>query len=144
MKENEYDKYVDFYLSNLVNALTLFSFNRKELEDLIEPSFDPLFELESEIDYAFTPVCFDTIFRNRLIRPSLKQELLDFKTETDNIPSEVWRWECLNEDEFWLSARKKANDLLDKIGIKDRKYNEDYLTVHDLNGNVIKRGKKVS
>jgi hypothetical protein len=40
---------------------------KDKLEELDAPMFDPLFELESEIDYAFTPVCFETIFRNKLI-----------------------------------------------------------------------------
>lgn len=66
-EEIEYDKYVDYYESNLVNSLKLFSYSKSELEILIEPAFDPIFELESEIDYAFTPVLFQTVFRNNRI-----------------------------------------------------------------------------
>ena len=143
-EEIEYDKHVDFYWSNLVNSLKLFSCSKNELEKLIEPAFDPIFELESEIDYAFTPVLFETIFRNNLIESKYKTELLDFKQLTDEIPSEIWDWEFLDEEQKWIEVREKANELLDKLGITDRKYNEEYTTVYDKNGKIIKQGKKVA
>ena len=46
-----------------------------------------LSELETEIDYAFTPVCFETIFRNKLLDEPFRAELLVFKKDTDDIPS---------------------------------------------------------
>ena len=143
-EEIEYDKSADFYWSNLINSLKLFSFSKNELENLIEPAFDPIFELESEIDYAFTSVCFETIFRNDLIDIKFKEELLDFKKQTDAIPSKIWDWEFLDVEQNWIEVRTKANELLDKLGIVDRKYNEDYTTVYDNEGNVIKKGKKVA
>ena len=76
--EIEYDKYVDFYYTNLINSLILFSLSSTELEKLDGPTFNPLTELESEIDYAFTPVCLNTIFRKKLIDKSFKEELLQF------------------------------------------------------------------
>jgi hypothetical protein len=69
--ELEYDKHSDFYYSNLINAIILFSITSTELEILAEPTFNPIFELETEIDYALTPVCFETIFRNGFIDKSL-------------------------------------------------------------------------
>ena len=59
-----YDKCVDFYYTNLINSLILFTLTTNELEKLAGPAFNPISELESEIDYAYTPVCFETIFRN--------------------------------------------------------------------------------
>jgi hypothetical protein len=143
-KENlEYDKSVDFYYTNLINSLILFSLSSKELEQLSEPAFDPIFELESEIDYAFTPVCFETIFRNGLIDNNYKQELLNFKSSTDNIPSKIWDYEFIDNHENWITIREKANELLDKLGIAERKYKDDYTTIYDKNGNIIKKGKKL-
>ena len=141
-EEIEYDKHVDFYYTNLVNSIILFALTIEELEKLGGPAFDPIFELESEIDYAFTPVCFETIFRNGIIDNALKSELLTFKKETDNIPSEIWDWEFIDNHGTWISIRQKANALLDKLGVKSRTYNDDFVTIYDNTGKIIKRGKK--
>lgn len=142
--ETYYDRNVEFYYSNLINSLVLFSFTTKELEKLAGPLFNPMSELETEIDYAFLPVCFETIFRNDRIDSSLKSELLDFKKKTDDIPAEVWDWEFIDTHELWVEARKDANDLLNKLGIKGREYNDEYETIYDNEGNVIKKGKTVA
>lgn len=136
-----YDQFVDFYYSNIINSIILFALSEKELEKLAAPAFDPMFELESEIDYAFLPVCFDTVFRNAKINPSLKQDFLDFKLKTDEVPREIWNWEYLETHEYWISIRTEANRLLDKIGINHRNYSDDYTTVYDINGTILKQGK---
>ncbi|WP_185740228.1 hypothetical protein [Flavobacterium branchiophilum] len=140
-EEIEYDKYVDFYYTNLINSIILFSLTSKELEKLSGPVFNPMTELESEIDYAFTPVCFETIFRKGVIDKSFKDELLKFKKWTDDIPSEIWDWEFIDKHEMWASTRIKANALLDKLGVTSRTYNDDYITIYDNEGNIIKKGK---
>jgi len=142
--EVEYDKHADFYYTNLINALVLFSLNVEELEKLASPVFNPLTELESEIDYAFTPVCFETIFRSGIIDISYKNELLSFKKWTDDIPSEIWDWDFIDFNETWIVTRQKANELLDKLGVKSRTYNYDYTTIYDNEGNILKKGKKQS
>ena len=139
----EYDKHADFYLTNLINSIVLFSFSKDKLEELVAPTFDPLFELETEIEYAFTPVCFETIFRNKLIDNAFKNELLDFKKQTDNIPSEIWYWDYIDNNPTWIQVRQSANQLLDKLGVKERTYKEDYTTVYDNEGNIIKKGNKL-
>ncbi len=141
-EELEYDKHVDFYYTNLINSIILFSLTTEELDKLAGPAFDPMFELESEIDYAFTPVCFDTIFRNIMIDNSLKNELLAFKKETDDIPKEIWEWEYIDNHNTWVSIRKNANILLDKLGVTSRIYNDDFITIYDNDGNLLKKGKK--
>lgn len=138
-----YDKQVDFYYSNLISSLILFTFKTDKLEKLAGPVFDPIFELESEIDYAFTPVLFETIFRKGLINNSHKLELLKFKKKTDNIPSEIWDWEFIDNHNTWIEIRKEADELLDKLGVSSREYSEDYTTVYDNKGNVIKKGGKL-
>jgi hypothetical protein len=139
--EQEYDSHVDFYYTNLINSIVLFSLTTTELEKLARPTFDPIFELESEIDYAFTPVCFETIFRNGRIDNAFKNDLLSFKKETDAIPTEIWDWEFIDNHETWISLRLKANNLLERLGITSRTYNDDFTTVHDNQGNIIKKGK---
>lgn len=143
-EELEYDKYVDFYYTNLINSIILFSLITDDLEKLIEPAFDPMFELESEIDYAFTPVCFDAIFRNGLIDNSLKNELLTFKKETDDIPKEIWEWELIDNHTTWITVRQNANKILDKLGVKSRTFNDDFTTIYDNDGKLIKKGKNCS
>ncbi|WP_152971500.1 hypothetical protein [Lacinutrix algicola] len=139
-----YDKQIDFYYTNLINSLILFTFTTNELEKLAGPVFNPISELESEIDYAYTPVCFDTIFRNERIEKSFKNELISFKKRTDEIPAEIWDWEFIDNHDSWIEIRKKANELLDKLGITNREYNDDYTTVYDNEGNIIKKGKNCS
>lgn len=139
--EFEYDKHVDFYHTNLINSLILFSLTSTELEKLAGPVFNPITELESEIDYAFTPVCFDTIFRKGLIDKSYKDELFQFKKWTDDIPSEIWDWEFIDNHETWITTRLKANALLNKLGVTSRIYNDDYTTIYDNEGRIIKKGK---
>ncbi len=142
--EIEYDKHADFYYTNLINSLILFSLTTGELEKLAGPVFNPMTELESEIDYVFTPVCFDTIFRNGLIVNSFKSELLEFKKETDNIPSELWDWKYIDHNATWIAIRQKANNMLDKLGVTSRTYNDDYTIVYDNEGKIIKKGKNCS
>lgn len=139
--EHEYDSHVDFYYTNLINSIVLFSLTTTELEKLSGPAFDPIFELETEIDYAFMPVCFETIFRNRRIDNAFKNDLLSFKKETDAIPTEIWDWEFIDNHETWISLRLKANSLLERLGITSRTYNDDFTTVYDNQGNIIKKGK---
>jgi len=143
MEEIEYDKHVDFYYTNLINSLILFSLTSEELEKLAGPVFNPMTELETEIDYAFTPVCFETIFRNGIIDNLLKSELLLFKKWTDDISSEIWKWEFIDIHETWVITRQKANALLDKLDVTSRTYNDDYTTIYDNKGNIIKKGKKL-
>ena len=128
-KETDYDISVEFYYSNLINSLILFTMTTKELDKLDGPLFNAMTELESEIDYAFTPVCFDTIFRNELIDTSHKSELLSFKNWTDNIPSEIWDWEFIDNHETWYKTRHKANVLLNKLNVKSRTYNDNFRTI---------------
>jgi len=137
----EYDKNVDFYYSNLINSIILFSLPKVELENLSDASFNPIFELESEIDYAYTPVCFETIFRNNLIDPKFKNELLNFKKEVDDIPKEIWDWDLIDNHNVWIVIRGKANDILNKLGITSRTYNDDYTTIIDKSGKTQKKGK---
>lgn len=139
-EELEYDKSVDFYYTNLINSLILFAMPAEELDKLSGPAFDPMFELEMEIDYAFTPVCFETLFRNRYIDISFKDELIAFKKETDNMPLDIWCWEHLEAYEQWTALRYKANQLLDKLGVKSRMYDGDFVTIIDNKGQIIKKG----
>jgi hypothetical protein len=142
--EIEYDKHADFYYTNLINSLILFSLTAKELQKMAGPVFNPLSELETEIDYAYTPVLFDTIFRKGLIDKSYRSELLSFKKLTDDIPSEIWNFESMEKEQTWALIRQKANALLDILGVKSRTYNEDYTTVYGKDGTILKKGKNCS
>lgn len=139
-----YDKYVNFYYTNLINSLILFTLTTNELENLASPVFNPIAELESEIDYAYTPVCFETIFRNGLINKSFRNELISFKKKIDEIPAEIWNLEFIDNHDTWIEIRKETNELLNKLGITNREYNDDYVTVYNNEGNIIKKGKNFS
>jgi hypothetical protein len=140
-EEIDYDKHVDFYYTNIVNSIILYTYDSVKLDEMAPILIDPLTELYEELEYAFTPVCFETVFRVGLIDNSLKGELLTFKNEVDEIPTEIWDWEFIDNHETWTTIRQKSNTLLDKLGVTERTYNEDYTTIFDNEGNVIKKGK---
>lgn len=140
-EEIEYDKHVDFYYTNIVNSIILYTYNSAKLDEMAPILIDPLTELYEELEYAFTPVCLETVFRVGLIDSSLKHELLTFKKEVDEIPKEIWDYESINNHETWTSIRQKSNVLLDKIGVTSRTYNDDFTTIYDNQGNIIKNGK---
>jgi hypothetical protein len=141
-EEIENDKHVDFYYTNLINSLILYTYDSKKLEDMAPILINPLTELYEELEYAFTPVCFETVFRVGLINNSLKKELLEFKRDVDEIPKEIWEWKFIDSHETWITIREKSNFLLDKIGITSLTYNDDYTTVYDNKGNIVLKGNK--
>lgn len=141
-EEIEYDKHVDFYYTNIVNSIILFTYDSAELDEMAPILIDPLTELYEELEYAFTPVCFETVFRVGLIKNSLKNELLTFKKEVDEIPNEIWDYEFIDNHETWATIRQKSNVLLDKLGVSSRTYNDDFTTICDVDGNILHQGKK--
>lgn len=142
-EEIENDKYVDFYYTNPINSLILYTYDSKKLDEITPILINPLTELYEELEYAFTPVCFETVFRVGLIDNLFKDELLKFKDEVDEIPPEIWDWEFIDKHEIWITTRHKANALLDKLGVTSRTYNDDYTTIiYDKNGNILKEREK--
>ncbi len=125
----EYDKNVNFYYTNIVNSLILYTYNVEQLYEMVPILIDPLTELYEELDYAFMPVLFETVFRNKLINENYKEELLNFKVEVDQIPVELWDWEILDTNEVWYKIRIDAENLLNKLNIKTRIFNTDFTTI---------------
>jgi len=125
----EYDKNVKFYYTNILNSLILYTYNVEKLDKMTPILIDPLTELYEELDYAFLPVLFETVFRNKLLDESFKEELLLFKKKVDDIPVELWDWELLDKNEIWAKIRIDAENILNKLNIKTRIYNTDYITI---------------
>ena len=123
----EYDKHVDFYYTNIINSIILYTYNAVELDRMAPVLIDPLTELYEELDYAFLPMLFETVFRNKLIDESFKEDLLQFKV--DNIPNEIWNWDVLDTSEAWKDIRFMAGELLTKMNIDSRVYNTKYTTI---------------
>lgn len=125
----EYDKNVKFYYTNILNSLILYTYNVEKLDKMTPILIDPLTELYEELDYAFLPVLFETVFRNKLLDESFKEELLLFKKKVDDIPVELWDWELLDTNEIWAKIRIDAENILNRLNIKTRIYNTDYTTI---------------
>ncbi len=134
------DRYINYYYTNIVNSIILYTYDTKELEKMTPILIDPLTELYEELEQAFTPVCFETVFRLKLIENTFKVELLKFKQEVDDIPTEIWDWEFIDDHESWKKIRNHANELLNKIGVTSRIYNDRYTTIFDSEGNIIRKG----
>jgi hypothetical protein len=120
--------------------MILYTFDSAKLYEMAPILIDPLTELYEELEYAFTPVCLETVFRVGLIDNSLKSELLSFKKEVDEVPTEIWDWEFIDKHETWTAIRRKSNVLLDKLGVTSRTYNDDFTTIYDNKGKIIKKG----
>ncbi|MDM1373822.1 hypothetical protein [Myroides marinus] len=133
----EYDKNVDFYYTNLINSLILYTYNSIELESLAPILIDPLTELYEELDYAFLPVCFETVFRNAKIDIEFKEQLLRFKNQVDEIPNEIWDYEFIDNHEKWFEVKMSAEKILTNIGIQHRLFDGKHHQVLDMNDNVI-------
>ena len=121
-----YDKFATVYYKSIINTLKLFSMKVHELNLLAGPTFNPLTELETELDYAFTPVIFETVFRNNLIHPNLKDDLLQFKRTVDKVPNRLWDYDYIDEHPLWINIKTDANYLLEKLNVMDRGYDDDY------------------
>jgi hypothetical protein len=144
LKENElleYDKSVDFYYTNLINSLILFTYNSDKLKQMEFILIDPLTELNEEIDYAFLPVCFETIFRNNVIEDKYKEELLNFKKLVDEIPNEIWDYKFIEINEKWVEIKNNAENLLNKLGVETRVFNANYHKIITNEGKTIFEGK---
>ncbi len=124
-----YDKNVHLYYTYMINSLILYTYNVDQLDEMAPILIDPLAELYEELDYAFLPVLFNTIFRNKLIDDSFKEDLLNFKKKVDDIPVEIWDWDFLDHHETWKNIRLEAEMLLNKLNIETRTYNTDYTTI---------------
>lgn len=124
-----YDKNVNFYYTNIINSLILYTYDTKQLDDMAPILIDPFAELYEELDYAFLPILFESVFRNKLIDENLKEELLMFKKKVDEIPVELWDWEILDTSEIWKEIRINAEGLLNKLNIETRVYNTEYTTI---------------
>ncbi|HEX7869400.1 MAG TPA: hypothetical protein VF455_04735 [Chryseobacterium sp.] len=133
----EYDQHVKFYYNNIINSLVLFTYNSAELDKMEPILIDPLTELYEELDYAFTPVLFETVFRNNFIDASLKVDLLVFRTRVEKISTEIWDWEFLDTHEDWKNIRLEAKNLLSKLNIKSRAYNNDFTTIISKDGETL-------
>ena len=137
----EYDKSVDFYYTNLINSLILFTYNSDELEKMESILIDPLTELYEELDYAFLSVCFETIFRNNIIDVLYKNELLNFKKQVDEIPTEIWDYEFIGIHEKWKTIKADAETLLNKLGISTRIFNAQYHKIITSEGKTVFNGQ---
>jgi hypothetical protein len=122
LTESDYNNSANLYYENIINTLILFSYSKSELLELAGPLFDPMFELESEITHAFTPVLFESVFRNNYLDLNLREDLLSFKESYDKIENDIWNLDYVDTHPSWINLRNNANVLLDKIEIKHRKY----------------------
>ena len=129
MSSSNYDDNAKVYYRSLVNTLILYSMNVADLDRLAGPTFNPLTELETELDFAFTPVIFETVFRNQLIEAEMKDELIAFKADVDTIPNEIWDYPFVDCHPKWIRLHNSADRLLTMMGITTRTYSE-YYTVH--------------
>ncbi|MFC6269165.1 hypothetical protein [Frigoriflavimonas asaccharolytica] len=125
--EFDYDKNVDFYYHNLINSLILFTYTSEELQQLEPILIDPISELYEEIDYAFIPNLFESVFRNGLIEQKNKNSLINFKTKIDEIPNEYWNYKSMDTIPIWKEINLEANNLLNNINCKQRIYEDKYV-----------------
>lgn len=107
----------------------MFTDDEQELGAITYVLIDPLTEMYEELDYAFTPILFDTVFRNSLIDVKLRETLLNFKKDIAETPAEIWDMGLLDSNNTWLGIRANANKILNDLGVQHRKFNSTYHNV---------------
>lgn len=139
MADKEYSlKEKNHFYNCLLNSLVLFACEKEYFESLIGPTFAPLFELETEFDYAFTPIVFENGCEFGNIKQSLKSRLIYFKEEVDKLPNEIWEWDELYVNKEWIRIRQESKKILKKLGEETRKckkktsYNNVYMFMSGL------------
>lgn len=123
------EEQIAYQYSCVYNSLVLFANPVDYLKSLSAPTFDPIFELESEFDIGFTDYTLDKNFENGTIKETLKQELLDFKKSVNDVPSQLWNYEDLETHSTWKNIRSQANILLTKMGETRREYDHGFTTI---------------
>jgi hypothetical protein len=102
---------------------------------------DPLTELYEEMDYAFLPVCFETIFRNNIIEDKYKEEFVNFKKLVNEIPNEIWDYEFIGKNKKWMEIKNNAENLLNKLKVETRVFNTNCHKIITNEGKTIFDGK---
>ena len=120
----KYNQYTCLY-----NSLVLFAATPEYLKSLSGPVFAPIFELETDFDYAFGDFMFEQNFKNGSVQESLRQELLKFKAKVDITEPAIWTIEEIEKNPIWQDIRNDANILLDKLGEKRREYDFGNTTI---------------
>jgi hypothetical protein len=128
-KELTEQEQIEYQYSCLYNSLILFANSVDYLKSLSSPSFDPIFELESEFDIGFSDYTLGKNFENGTIMDDLRQELLDFKKSVTDVPASLWNYESIERHETWNNIRTQANLLLTKMGETRRKYDDHFTTI---------------
>ena len=122
----------EFCYSCLTNSLVLFAANEEYLNSLSQPAFDPLFEIESEFDYAFLPVIFQGAIDFKQLDEQLISELLNFKGLVNNLSDDIWDWDQLFTNSNWIELRTRASELLDRLEITDKVYDYRFTNIHKV------------
>jgi len=119
----------NYSYSNLLKSLILFAASSEYLESLNSPSFNVVFELETEFDIGFNELSLNSIFDKKLINRELKNELSSFKAKVIGFPNELWMWKNIKNHIKWNELRTDANILLDKMEISNREYIDDSIII---------------
>jgi hypothetical protein len=118
-----------YYYSCLYNSLVLLAASPDYLSRLAGPTFDPVFELEAEFDYAFRYPAFEGVFTTGKVSELLKDELLTFKRRVVDLPPEAWCWDFITSSVAWQEIRADADKLLTQLGELRREYDFSF-TIH--------------
>lgn len=126
LTKNEQD---EFYFSCVCNSLILFAATPEYLKTLSGPGFNILFELETEFDYAFEDALLNQCITSGKIEITLKSELLAFKQKIKSIPTELWNFPALEQNELWQEIRQHADILLTKMHVESRTLNNKFTRI---------------
>ncbi len=110
------------FYNRLLNCFVLYACEEKYFKSFIDLEFQPIFELQSELEYAFMPVVFDTSIRFKNINAKMVDRLIKFKETVEALPEELWEWSELYTRQEWIDIRKEAKDILSTFGEANRKF----------------------
>lgn len=142
-EQQDTNRDAEIFYTNLTNTLSMFAKTAVDLKKMSAPLFDPLEEIQVELDYAFSPFCLQILFKELITNLDLQNDLQSFKSEATMLTPDLWDWNHIESHPAWNALRMNANALLDKLGVESRDYNDDFSISFDSDGQVIKKGKKM-
>ncbi len=114
---------------SLYNCLYLISSRYKDIANLQSQVFDIFEDLDTRISIALNEQSLSFFVREGWIDEDIKRNLVKFKDFIDKIDSRHWNANDFDYHEDWEMARSWANNLMNKLNLKNRGWDSSDETI---------------
>ena len=110
---------------DLYNTLFVISSSFQDLQNLQNPYFDVLDELDSAIINGLNDTSLIFFLEQGWIEDDMYRELLAFRSEIEKLDNILWNHNDFDNHEDWIFLRNWSKALLKKFKIKKDGWNSD-------------------